>query len=199
MALVQLVHSPFTAMSDFTAWYANNLKVSGYPNHNQIGPDGWLSDYEVFLNVSDEYNADLAADIIQRGKQAHWFPLGEAWGLCLGSIYGAMYILWEAEKRGQKVYLHCHAGVNPSQTVADCYYYLRTGQHRPRMFADGDTRNALQRNIENNVMPDTFTMEGWLKTMSYAVAHPMGGWLDASREQAGIPCPFGLSSPTPGG
>jgi hypothetical protein len=178
-------------MKDFHAWYSDSFKVGGYPNHNQLGPAGWLHSYDVFLNVSDEYNADIVADLAQRGKQSHWFPLGEAWGLCLGSIYGAMYVLWLAEQKNLRVYLHCHAGINRSQTVADCYYFLRTGEHRPPLFADISITNALQRNIENNVLPDLFTMEGWLKNMAYAVSHPMGGWLDASREQAGMPCPFG--------
>jgi hypothetical protein len=179
----------------FSLWFADNVRVGPYPNFRDLSPNGWLSDYDVFVNVSDEYNAELAVELTRLGKQSHWFPLGEAWGLCMGSIYGALYILREAEKHGQRVYLHCHAGVNRSQTVADCYYFMRSGEHRPRVFCEGMEQNALQRNILNNVLPDTFTMEGWLKQMNYAVTHPMGGWLDASREQAGMPCPFGAVAP----
>jgi len=182
-------------MNNFQEWYAANLKVGGYPKPRELDEDGRLRSVDVFINVSDEYNQDIKWQIEGFFASSHWFPLGEAWGLCLGSIYGAMYVLWLAEQAGQKVYLHCHAGVNRSQTVADCYYYLRTGEHRPLQFTmlgtDPDTRNQLQRNCENKVLPDLFTMEGWLKNMAYAVSHPMGGWLDASREQAGMPMVHG--------
>jgi hypothetical protein len=180
---------------EFKDWFSSCVKVGGYPNHRELDPEGRLRAFEVFVNVSDEYNAELAERLVAEGHQSHWFPLGEAWGLCLASIYGALYVMREAEKRGKRVYLHCHAGINRSQTVADCYYFMRTGEHRPRPWVDGDERNALQRNIGNNVLPDTFTVEGWLKQMNYAVTHPMGGWLDASREQAGMPCPFGVADP----
>lgn len=149
---------------------------------------------EVFINVSDEHNPEIEAMIQANGGRAHWFPLGEAWGMCLASIYGAMYIMRQAEKEERRVYLHCHAGVNRSQTVADCYHFLRTGEHRRPIYPEISATNALQRNIENNILPDAFTMEGWLKTMAYAVNRPMGGWLDASREQAGMQCPFGVVS-----
>jgi hypothetical protein len=180
---------------EFNDWFATSVRIGSYPNPSDLehpARAGSLAQFEVFVNVSDEFNLPLARQLASLGKEAHWFPLGEAWGLCLASIYGALYILRAAEQEGRRVYLHCHAGVNRSQTVADCYYYMRTGEHRPRVFCDGDTRNALQRNIENNVLPDAFTIEGWLKQMNYATSHPMGGWLDASREQAGMPCPFGL-------
>jgi hypothetical protein len=176
---------------EFIDWFASSVRVGGYPNPKEVDPDGRLFSYEVFVNVSDEYSPEIAGQITGAGKQSHWFPLGEAWGLCLSSIYGALNIIYQAEKRGQRVYVHCHAGINRSQTVADAYYYMRSGQHRPRVWAEGDTRNALQRNIDNNVLPNAFTVEGWLKQMNYAVARPMGGWMDASREQAGMPCPFG--------
>lgn len=181
---------------EFKEWFAASVKVGAYPNPRQLDPGQELSGFEVFVNVSDEYSPEIAAQLAAVGKQSHWFPLGEAWGLSLSSIYGALYILREAEKRQQRVYLHCHAGVNRSQTVADCYYFMRSGEHRALQFTllgeNPDTRNQLQCNIGNNVLPDTFTMEGWLKQMNYATTHPMGGWLDASREQAGMPCPFGV-------
>lgn len=182
---------------EFKDWFAQKVKVGAYPNPRELAPNGRLSDADVFINVSDEaYEMHVTRAMTYGGKQAYWFPLGEAWGMCLSSIYGALNIMWQAEKAGLSIYLHCHAGVNRSQTVADCYHFMRSGEHRPLQFGllgdNPDTRNQLQCNIGNNVLPDTFTMEGWLKQMNYAVTRPMGGWMDASREQAGIPCPFGV-------
>jgi hypothetical protein len=139
--------------------------------------------------VSDEYHAALAQTLLARGKPTHWFPLGEFWGLSLASIYGALFILWEAEQRQQRVYLHCHAGVNRSQTVADCYYFLRTGKHRPRRaWARGpQTANALQRNSDHHALPPLAVMEAWLQALRYAVERPLPGWMDACHEQAGLP------------
>jgi hypothetical protein len=115
----------------------------------------------------------------------------------LSSIYGALFILWQAEQAQQRVYLHCQAGVNRSQTVADAYYFLRTGKHRPRRaWAKGPaTRNALQRNCDNHALPPLPEMEAWLRAIGYAVAHPQRGWLDACHEQVGLPNLYAAPSP----
>jgi len=46
----------------------------------------------------------------------------------LNSIYGAMCILFLAEREDKYVYLHCHAGINRSQCVKAAYYFMRTGE-----------------------------------------------------------------------
>jgi len=79
----------------------------------------------------------------------------------INSIYGALQILWLAEKENAKVNLHCHAGVNRSVTCADAYYFLRTGTHRirkpdPRWEGYGyfgkAERNRLMYNCEGHLM-----------------------------------------------
>jgi hypothetical protein len=141
-------------MPTFRQWFASSVLVGPYPRQTELEGDGRLASYEVLINVSDEYHVALAQMLLTHGKQAHWFPLGEFWGLSLSSIYGALVILGQAELAQQRVYLHCHAGVNRSQTVADCYYFLRTGKHRPRRaWAKGpQTLNALQRNCDHQAL-----------------------------------------------
>ena len=56
--------------------------------------------------------------------------MGETYGMPLENIFGALSILWEAEKNYHTVFMHCMAGRNRSVTIADCYYFIRQGKHR---------------------------------------------------------------------
>jgi hypothetical protein len=172
----------------FQDWFSTHVTVSGYVNIMDVEPGRYLhAAHDVFLNVSDEYAPEVAALVAAQGRQYFWFPLGEEWGIGLASIYGALNILWRCEQRQQRVYLHCHAGVNRSQTVADCYYFARSGRHRPWPGKDAGARLLLNCSIQR--LPAIWQMEAWLKQMNYAVQHPMGGWLDASQQQAGFVAP----------
>jgi hypothetical protein len=111
----------------FKEWFENKLTVGVYPYMN----NQWFKagDYDFCINVSDEFYFNYDKQIISSGCKTFWFPMNE----CrkdngLNSIYGAMVILFNAEKEGKRVYLHCHAGIHRSQLVRCCYYFLRTGQ-----------------------------------------------------------------------
>ena len=113
----------------FQEWFDNNLIVGAFPimNNNFFSS----SRYDYVINVSDEYYANIFLLIQEENPQirSFWFPMNEAKkDIGLNSIYGAMVIISEAEKRNKKVYLHCHAGVNRSKCVQAAYYFMRTGK-----------------------------------------------------------------------
>ena len=156
-------------MNSYKQWAAANLRVGGYPNPTDLDPNGPLTKFDVYLNVSDERREDIALQLAYDDKTTHWFPMGEQRGtMPLASIYGAIIILHGCERHNLRVYLHCSAGINRSQTVADCYHYLREEglSHRPmhtvRAKVRGLSLNALQTNCEYGVLPPLEEVERWL-------------------------------------
>lgn len=105
----------------FKDWFKNKLEVGAYPYiNNTIFNSG---NYDIVINVSDEFYP------IYQLNNNFWFPMNEAKkDVGLNSIYGAMVILFNAEMKNKRVYLHCHAGVNRSRAIHASYFYLRTGK-----------------------------------------------------------------------
>lgn len=175
-------------MNSYKQWAAANLCVGGYPNPTDLDEGEALCDYDVFINVSDEHRPDHYARLITLGKDTHWFPMGEMRGtMPLASIFGALTMLYDAEKRDRSVYLHCHSGVNRSQTVADCYYFLREEgtshreKHTVRAKVRGLNLNALQTNCHYGVLPPLLEMEVWLLRVAEQLDTPDGGSFDYSK------------------
>lgn len=177
----------------FSEWYANRLKVVGYPVLGEVTAEqGKYKDYDVFVNVSDEYWMDYAAEFWKLGKQNHWFPMGEAHGdIGLVSIYGALCVMHQAFQRNLSVLLHCHAGINRSQTVRACFHYMMTGEHLPveraGQFIKAD--NMLQFNCEHCHLPEMPKMEAWLKHCKEAFDNPekfIGGMYDWTLRKSGL-------------
>ena len=116
-------------MDNFTDWLSNKVTISKFPTVEDIQA-GLYDGYQWRVNVSDIFRPEVDGVFKQRGLSSFWFPLGEAFGLSLSSLYGALRILFQAEKHDQSLLLHCHVGRNRSVMVADSYYYLRTQEHR---------------------------------------------------------------------
>src|ERR1035437_7396273 len=179
-------------MGDFTNWFNTKLKVACYPMPTEITN----SDYEYYINVSDEYIPSCAIAAMQSSKQYFWFPMNEVSGdMGLDSLYAALQILWIAEEQNAKVYLHCHAGANRSPTVADAYFFLRTKKHRGRKEVDGikinfgmdkveenqSINNRLLENIENGNLPAKKILERFFGKCETAFGKEIaskGGMLD---------------------
>lgn len=186
----------------FDEWFQQKLTVGRYPIHTE------LKQYDVIINVSDEYIDSLFDTAMEQNIKYYWFPLNECTSdIGLNSIYGALQILWLAEQRNLSVLLHCHAGVNRSQTVRECYYFLRTGKHfvRPRnnetenkeieiesifIFDSEEERksyrklvkqNRLFTNIEAGHLPAKYKIETFLKKCAETFLNyeiANGGYLD---------------------
>ena len=103
----------------------------------------------------------------------------------LNSIYSALTILWNAEHSKSKVYLHCHAGINRSQTIGDAYYFMRTKTHRQRP----NKNNRLIENIEQGCLPAKNKIETFLGKLEFALRNQekyLGGMLDWLKEESNI-------------
>ncbi len=116
-------------MDNFQEWFSNKVKISKFPVIDDIQA-GRYDSCRYRINVSDIFRPEVDTAFKHRGMDSFWFPLGEAFGMALESLYGAVRVIWESEKYDQSLLLHCHAGRNRSVMVADSYYFLRTQEHR---------------------------------------------------------------------
>jgi hypothetical protein len=172
-------------MGKFNDWFENKLKITRYPKPEEILK---LSDIKYIINVSDEYNLKIHNICMEKNIKYFWFPMNECTdNMGINSIYGAMKILFIAEKENAKIIVHCHAGSNRSVTIGECYFYLRTKKYpirKPRnkeldiaiesmfTFENEEDRleyrrlsenSRLQNNIEMGHLPSKFKIESFLK------------------------------------
>lgn len=160
----------------FQEWFDKKLKVSRYPMPDEIKK----SSAKYVINVSCEYISSCQKVCMDNDIKYFWFPMDEVSGdIGLNSIFGALQILWIAEKENANVILHCHAGANRSPTVMESYYFMRTKKHFIReisaeskerfekMFPDSKNserqNNRLLNNIEAGHLPSKNKMETFLK------------------------------------
>lgn len=131
-----------------TTWLQTHLTISRFPTIEEVK----ISECDILVNVSDLYRPEAIS-----GVREYWFPLGEAFGFSLSSIYGALKVMYEAYKADEKVLLHCHAGQNRSRTVYECLFYLITGSH-----AEKPENSKLILNINDGQLPGIYKMEEFL-------------------------------------
>jgi len=147
-------------------WINHSLIVSPHPSLNQNSAK-IVYQFDIVINVSDLLDIEQDKKLTDRGIQSFWFPMGESFGFPLENIYGAMSVLWLAERDNKKVLLHCIAGRNRSVAVADCYYFLRTGEHRQDRGG-----NQLLQNIKDNQLPGIYRMELFLENCKKLFLNP---------------------------
>lgn len=161
----------------FSDWFNEKLLVRGYPIIEEIEVGGKYSQYEVFVNVSDELYFDYATAIRQLGKDYYWFPMGEnTKDMGINSMFGALQVLHSAYKANKHAFLHCHAGANRSPTVKSAFYFMITGEHEK----DGRFTNTLKLNAGRH-LPELPKIENWLHKCREAFDNPekfIGGMYD---------------------
>lgn len=165
-------------MSKFTEWFKNKLEVGGFPvNIEQFFKP---KNYKYIINMSDEFYYYIYSALLQNDCHTFWFPMNEKRrDIGLNSIYGAMVILYNAEKENAAVYLHCHSGRNRSQLVKACYYYMRTGEQ----LHQGNEKyiNRLHRASTRGYLPPMAEMEAFLRNIGNKIIlnkEMRGGILD---------------------
>lgn len=160
----------------FKEWFQKKLFVGAFAkNALALKANG----YRYVINVSDEFYPDTYNEFISAGLKMFWFPMNECKrDIGLNSIYGAMVILRQAEKENEKVYLHCHAGVNRSPIVQAAYHYMRSGIHfedRPRT----GYLNMMLASCGRGYLPPKAEMEQFLTLLNKNLNDKMqGGILD---------------------
>ena len=159
----------------FLDWINNNLAISAHPAKTPL-KDIWWIGFDLIINVSDHIDHKLHAKIADQGVPVYWFPMGESFGMPLENIFGALSVLWHAEANNLRVFLHCMAGRNRSVMVADCYYYVRQGRHRPDNDSDvlyGRSKsNKLLLNVNDNQLPGIYRMELFLEKIKELLQNP---------------------------
>lgn len=153
-------------MRDFQDYFSSKVTISRFPNLQDLQA-GMFDDCKYRINVSDIYHPEIDNAFKDMGVENFWFPLGEAFGMALESLYGALRIMWKAEKQEQSLLLHCHAGNNRSVMAADSYYFLRTQKQRKQsqtglQYAK-NKRNQLLLNIDDGQLPGIYKMEEFLQ------------------------------------
>lgn len=162
----------------FKDWWNTKLKVTRYPLPTELQN----TKAKYVINVSDEYIPVNQEVCMKQNIKYFWSPMDEVSSdIGVNSIFGALQIMWIAEKENAEVILHCHAGANRSPTVAECYYFLRTKQYplkrktkeyvneMEKMFPghkdDGKEFHTtrLEDNINNGHLPAIYKMERFLK------------------------------------
>ncbi len=147
-------------------WLSSKLAISKFPSVEDV-QDGLYDSYQWRINVCDIFLPEIDIAFQHKGLSSFWFPLGEAFGMALESLYGALRIMWEAEMQDQSLLLHCHAGRNRSVMVADSYYFLRTQEHRqpdqPGLKYAEKNPNRLFLNIDDGQLPGIFKVEEFLQ------------------------------------
>ena len=170
-------------MTKFKDWFQAKLTVGAFPftNNQKFEP----SEYDYVINVSDEYYPAHHLPLIANNIKSFWFPMNECKrDIGINSIYGAMVILYQAEKTNSSVYLHCHAGVNRSVMVSCAYHYLRTGKHFEPQIKRFSYVNQLFASCHRGYLPPIAETEKFLSTLGKYLEgtlqknEMMGGMLD---------------------
>lgn len=166
--------------------------VTGFPVLPSQGIERHFKEhgYRVVINVSDDPMWANAQWYRENGIEYYWFPMGDCGPMGLQPIYGAIIAIHEAERRGLQVLVHCAAGINRSQCVMDCYWFMSRGHYRtwqpPRevkvnWLPAGDNteiqwRTMLERACSNpaNKLPTLRWMERWLTALYIELTGPIG-------------------------
>lgn len=182
----------------YREWEESKLVVGRFPTPGEISK----SNFDVIINVSDEYISSCHDAASSVNKKYYWFPMNEATSdIGLNSLFGALQILWICEKENKRVLLHCHAGANRSPTVRDAFFYLRNGRHRPREnknspkdeldtwlgITTDSNNNRLLDNIEFGHLPSIRKLESFLKLLHIQFSKEettKGGALDWSKAKS---------------
>ena len=177
-------------MKLFFDWINLNLTVSAHPLNRSM-KDAWWNDFDLIINVSDQIDHRFQSELASHRKSGYWLPMGESFGIPLENVFGALSILWYAEKNNRKVFIHCVAGRNRSIMVLDCYYFLRNGKHRADNSKDvlygKNKSNKLITNINDNQLPGIYRMEHFLEKCKELFENPKiadNAYIDWLKKQA---------------
>lgn len=83
---------------------------------------------DVVVDVSDEGSLFLHSFYQALGVTYFWFPMSERWSdIGINSLFGALTILHDCDRKNKHVLLHCVQGQNRSVTVFEAYQFMQTG------------------------------------------------------------------------
>jgi hypothetical protein len=140
--------------------------------------------YDYIINVSDEFYWLTDKKLLEMGvEKTFWFPISENKSdIGLNSIYGALVILYNAQKNNKSVYLHCHSGINRSEIVRSACYFMLYGEHYESKETDLKYINRLIKACHEDLLLPKDKTEKFLtllkKFLDNFDGEPMGGLID---------------------
>ena len=157
----------------FEDWFTENINIGKYPY--LVNTDFKANEYDCIINVSDEFYPNLHEFQNVVCSNVFWFPMNERKrDIGLNSIYGALNVLYYAEQKNFRVYLHCHSGRNRSRMVAAAYYYMRTGKQWVDTFGDPTKYgNRLIRSSRRGYLPPQAELEQFIQKVGEFLKQPM--------------------------
>ena len=156
----------------FDHWFKEKLIVGAFPYKEEEHFNAFR--YKYVINVSDEWYPEVEGRLHAAKCRTYWFAMSEQRrDMGLNSIYCAMVVLRQAEREGEYVYLHCHAGTNRSPTVQAAYHYFRTGSHMMQELRSVGFINKLDANCSRGYLPPMAEMEKFLRAIAEDLKGPM--------------------------
>jgi hypothetical protein len=171
-----------------------NIIVGRFLSSKDIKPSGKYEDFQVVINVSDEFFLGNSEEIMQQGKLNYYFPMGEDGdSMGLNSIYGALNVLHQicTYNPEWKVLIHCQAGKNRSPTIKSAFYYMMFGEHEPDVLNENGVlirNNRMIDNCKRGYLPELEKMELFLTKCKIAFDNPekfFGGMFDWAMVESG--------------
>jgi len=142
------------------AYSFSKLVVRGYPTVTDINnPYIYSSDVKAVINVSgQDYPKEILSLFATRGIRTYFFPLTEEGpDMGIGNLIAAVKQLEFEDKSGNKVILHCMCGNNRSRTVAEAFYFHKTGEQFEDEYKG--FKNHLLYNSANGHLPSVSALE----------------------------------------
>ena len=139
-----------------------NFSVRAFPIMHELRNPYIFGGVKVLVNVSTKkYSLRMRWALRRLGIKWYHFPMEEFPEMDVESLLSAVSVLEQADKKGEKVILHCMFGNNRSRTVAEAFYFRKYGHHLEDPYKDSS--NHLIYNCTNHHLPALGDMEGLLR------------------------------------
>jgi len=108
----------------------SNITVRPFPTVSDLNNPWIIGGIQVIINVSGhDYTDEVKKILSDKGIDSFWFPLVEEGpDMGINNIIKAVKVLQQCDAQEKKVLLHCTCGNNRSRTVAEFFYFLKTGE-----------------------------------------------------------------------
>lgn len=115
------------------------------------------------INLSGNVIDSVKSAIIDKGISYYHLPMEERPQMSVVPLLQAVRLLVKQDTKGGHMIVHCLFGNNRSRTVADAFYFVKMGYHRPPL--DENDVNRLIYNCEQGFLPPLMEMEQILRNL----------------------------------
>ncbi len=114
---------------NFEEWFKNNLIVCSADKVKENIPYQSIHSVGVGLviNVSSKFFEDVYITCSNKNIPYFWFPMSEKSENNI-NILAVIEVIKQIHHSNKRIIIHCEAGKNRSVTMAQIYYYYKTGK-----------------------------------------------------------------------